>query len=389
MQIRTLIPVLMFSVALIGSNSMLLSPVLQDVAYTLATDAISVSWAMASYGAATALSSLLLGGLIDRYGASFILFPVMVLLAAGLLLAGLSQSLWQLCLAQVLAGIAAGVLLPAIYTVAARSGGTVLGARNLSRVLAGWSISLVAGVPVSALLADLWSWRVSYLALLVIAVAILPLLRALQREVGRNEAAVGARYPLKTLNIRGIPELMLIQLLFMTSFYGVYTFFADALRNLHDLSASSVSLVVIVYGMGFGIASFAVGAVMRWGATRVLLGMFTLGVLNYGIMSAAIQNLESAVVVAFIWGAINHLIVNLVVFLMTRCDQQATGSIVALSSTMTYMGAFIGPLLAGVLLQYAGISMVMGAASMMLLVATILLGLFCRSHQGATLMQEG
>ena len=41
----------------------------------------------------------------------------------------------------------------------------------LGRVLTGWSVSLVVGVPASALIADLAGWRASFLALAALAAA--------------------------------------------------------------------------------------------------------------------------------------------------------------------------------------------------------------------------
>lgn len=388
MQARTLIPVLMLSIALIGSNSMLLSPVLQDVAQSLATDAVSISQAMAAYGAATAISALLLGGLIDRFGAPFVILPAMALLATGMLCSAISQTLWQLCLAQVLAGIAAGLLLPSIYTVATRSGDAEQGAKSLSKVMTGWSISLVAGIPFSALVSDLFNWRVSYLLLLVITVVLLPVLRRLQRYSAPAGSATVSRYPLKTLAINGVPVLMFIQLLFMGAFYGVYAFLADALRSLHDLSAAMASLVVIAYGAGFGLASFAAGLSRRGSPSGVLLVMLSMAALVYALMPLAIESLIGALAMAFIWGSVNHFIVNLVVMQMSRCDAQSTGSILALSSAMAYLGAFAGPLLAGLLLQAGGIGWVLEGAAAALMLAVLAL-LVTRQRRAAAHQPAG
>jgi predicted MFS family arabinose efflux permease len=66
---RRTIRLLLLGVAVVGSNSLALNPVLADVAAELGTGPVEVARASAAYGAATALAALGLGGLIDRVGA--------------------------------------------------------------------------------------------------------------------------------------------------------------------------------------------------------------------------------------------------------------------------------------------------------------------------------
>ena len=73
----------------------------------------------------------------------------MLALIAALLLSAAALHWLALTLAQAVAGMAAGVILPAAYgsaSLIAQPGQ----ARTLGRVIAGWSVSLVAGVPLSA-----------------------------------------------------------------------------------------------------------------------------------------------------------------------------------------------------------------------------------------------
>ena len=70
--------------------------------------------------------------------------------------------------------MAAGVILPAAYGSASLIAQPGQEARTLGRVIAGWSVSLVAGVPLSALISDAIGWRATYGVLaLCAAVALL------------------------------------------------------------------------------------------------------------------------------------------------------------------------------------------------------------------------
>ena len=77
--------ILMLGVAVVGSNSLALSPILNDVAADLAATPIAVARANAAYGGATALSALCLGPAVDRLGPGPILVRGLVVLAAAML----------------------------------------------------------------------------------------------------------------------------------------------------------------------------------------------------------------------------------------------------------------------------------------------------------------
>jgi predicted MFS family arabinose efflux permease len=187
-----LVLLLMLGVAVVGSNSLALSPILNDVAADLAATPVEVARASAAYGGATALSALGLGPLVDRLGARLVLVRGLAVLAAAMLASAAAPHWAALAGAQALAGAAAGVVLPATYALATAVAPEGRGAEVLGRVLTGWSVSLVAGVPLSALLASVASWRASYLALAV-PLAVAAWLLSRQALPARVEATQLAR----------------------------------------------------------------------------------------------------------------------------------------------------------------------------------------------------
>ncbi|KAG1440386.1 hypothetical protein G6F57_019045 [Rhizopus arrhizus] len=152
------VPALMFAVSVVGSNGLALSPILSDVARSFSTSALTISTAISAYGAATAASAFFLAARIDRIGIRRALLGAMVALIAALILSAAAPHWIVLTLAQALAGAAAGVILPAADGSASLVAPPGQEARTLGRVIAGWSVSLVAGVPLSALISDAVGW---------------------------------------------------------------------------------------------------------------------------------------------------------------------------------------------------------------------------------------
>lgn len=361
--------ILLLGVVAIGSNALILSPILSDVAATFEVGVRTVSYAISAYGGATALSALFLGGAIDRLGARTVLISGGALLVVATAASAAAPHWTVLLMAQVAAGIAAGVMLPAIYATATHAGGPEGGARLLGRVLSGWAISLVAGIPLSALIADQFGWRATFWGLSTLSAVILPGFARLPapapRSTGRR-AGIGA-----ALRVPGVVRLLAVQFLFMTAFYGLYAFWGDHLRAALGIEAGGVGIVVLVYGLGFGAATVADTLIDRWGPARMLPILLLGAAAIYMAMIPATRTMAGTASIAFLWGFANHFIINVVVLDLSRRDEALRGAVLGLNSAITYAGAFAGPLSFGVLYAASGFAPIAGAAALATILATV------------------
>ena len=163
----------------------------------------------------------------------------LLLLAFGLGGSAAGPALPFLVATQLLVGIAAGIALPAIYTLAAIVAPAGRESETIGLVLTGWTLSMVAGVPLSAAIADFAGWRVIFL---VVAAAALIAWAAVRMAVVRD-APQAAASPLTALSVRGAAPLLFACAAFMAAFYGVYGYIGDHLHAALDCpSAPTASL---------------------------------------------------------------------------------------------------------------------------------------------------
>lgn len=358
--------VLLIGVAVIGSNSFVLSPLLPDIARDFGADPVSVARAIAAYGGATAVSALLLAPLIDRYGVRRCFVAAGALMAMGLVGSALARSVLALGAAQAVAGLAAGLMLPAIYAAATRLDTEARGARTLGRVLIGWSISLVAGVPISALIAERFGWQAPFTVLAVV-IALASVGSARMESVERPGAGgpPGGFAPFAVARLPTVPRLLGVQFCFMLAFFAAYAFLFDHLRGTLGLSAATAGLVVLAYGLGFGCAAFADGVVDRMGARRTLPPALAIVAATYFVMPAATWSVAGALAAAFVWGFANHFVVNVVVLLLGRAGGDRRGAALGLNTAVTYAGALVGPVAAGAAYSafaFTGVALLAAAA---------------------------
>lgn len=372
--IRSSIPpfafVLTASISVIGSNSLVLGPISPDVAHSLGASVSTVMHASATFGLGTAASATFLGRLIDRYGAQRMLAGALLLLAIGLGCSAMAPALALLVVAQFFVGIAAGVALPAIYTLAAVVAPAGRESETIGLVLTGWTLSMVAGVPLSALIANLVGWRTVYLTVAIAALVACAIVK--WAEVGEETTAGSMPSPVAALRISGVMPLLAACAAFMASFYGVYGYVGDHLHSALGRSVSANGLVAVAYGLGFGGAALLNRIIDRLGPGKLLPLIFLAVAGVYVAMAAASVSYAAMLAVMFLWGLANHLGVNLLIMRLTALAPSLRGSIMGLYSGVTYLALFAGTIGFGAVYDKAGFSILPLAAAGLVLLAACL-----------------
>ena len=214
--------VLMCAIGVVGSNSLVLSPIAADVAGAFdGKTASDVMLASAVYGAATAVSALVLAPHADQIGLKRALVLALLILVAALLTSAFAPTLGALTLAQGLAGLGAGLALPATYGLAADVAPKGQESATLGKVLTGWTLSLVAGVSFAAVLAEMLHWRAVFGLMAAMSAGLIVLIWRMQ--VAERPAAQAVS-PFKAFRVQGLLPILLAVVAFMSAFYGLYAF---------------------------------------------------------------------------------------------------------------------------------------------------------------------
>ncbi|WP_331374769.1 MFS transporter [Sinorhizobium chiapasense] len=371
--------VLTTCIGVIGSNSLALGPIAPEVARSLGADVPAVMTASGAFGLGTAASAVFLGRLIDRHGPRRMLAAALILLAAGLGGSAAAPALPLLVAFQLIVGIAAGVALPSIYTLASIIAPAGRESETIGLVLTGWTLSMVAGVPLSAAIADFAGWRTVYI---VVATATLVACAAVRFVAGTEDAVtddsggrqvggVRATSPLAALGVRGVAPLLSACAVFMAAFYGVYAYIGDHLHAALGLPVSANGLVAVSYGFGFGGAAFLDRLIDRFGAGRLLPLIFLAVAGVYVAMAAASGSYVAILAVVFLWGLANHFGLNVLIMRLTALDAARRGAIMGLNSGVTYLALFAGTIGFGAAYAGSGFFMLPLAAAGLMLAAAL------------------
>ena len=354
-------------IAVIGSNSLGLGPIAPEVAESLGSSVSSVMTAAAAFGLGTATSALFLARHIDRIGARRMLQFALALLAAALVLSALSPNVVVLVASQLIAGIASGVALPAIYSSAAAVAPPGRESRTIGVVLTGWTLSMVAGVSLSAVLADVVHWRAVFVAIAALALAAIAMIST--SKYHETLASQSAPFPLEALKIQGTKPLLIACGAFMAAFYGMYGYLGDYLHNGLGQAVSANGLAALVYGFGFGAATLLDNVVDRLGAKRVMpIAFLGTGTVYVG-MTLFGESFTALLIAVFLWGLANHFGLNVLIMRLSAIDPARRGTIMGLNSAVTYLAGFVGTAAFGPLHASFGFATSALVAAMLMLIA--------------------
>ena len=355
-------------IAVIGSNSLVLGPIAPAVASSFATSVQMVMIAAAAFGLGTSASALFLARYIDRVGARRMLQGALLLLAIALVASAAAPTVAMLVVAQSVAGIAAGIAMPAIYASAAAIAPPGRESGTIGVVLTGWTLSMVAGVSLSAVLADLVHWRAVFAAVALLAMLALAGLTITSLSDARKSGP--APTPLEALGIPGIVPLLIACAAFMTAFYGVYGYLGDHLHSGLGKPVSANGWAALAYGIGFGTAALLDGVIDRLGARRVMPFAYLLVAAVYVAIAVTSGSFGLTLAMVAVWGLANHFGLNVLVMRLSALDPSRRGTIMGLNSAVTYLAVFVGTTGFGPLYASFGFATCAMVASALMLIAS-------------------
>ncbi|WP_067467158.1 Cmx/CmrA family chloramphenicol efflux MFS transporter [Actinomadura macra] len=331
-----------------GTSEFMLAGLLPDIALDHGVSVGTAGLLTSAFAIGMVAGAPLMAGAARGWPPRVSLFGFVCLFLAAHVLGAVTGSFAVLCVTRVVAALAnAGFLAVALTTAAGlvppgRKG------RALAVLLSGTTIATIAGVPGGALLGAWFGWRATFWA---VAVLCLPsafgVLRAGSVRTGRSDL----RAELAQLRRPRLGLVMLLGALVNAATFGSFTFLAPVVTDVAGLGTLSVSVVLVLFGLGSFVGVTVAGRlsdqrpglVVATGGPLLFLGWVALGV-SAGSPGALL-------VLAFVQGALSFALGST---LIARVLYEAAGAPTMAGSYATAalnVGAAAGPLIAATTLD--------------------------------------
>lgn len=298
-----------------------------------------------------------------------LLLSATVILANGI--AVMAESFNVLLIGRIILGVGVG----GFWSFAIPSGRRLVpeeqGARAISLITAGVAVGTVAGVPAGAFIGDLFGWRMAFTLNAVMALVIF-VLQWIALPSLPAQQSIGLRAMLGVTKVPGIRYALIIGVFMAGGHFAAYTYLEPWLRFDLHLSASSISLLLMGYGIAGLIGTLASEFTVReFGVKRAFMLNMLLLSLSVLVLSTFHVPLALASALVILWGlAFGALPVCLNIWTYQASPALfETGSalLVCVFQTSLALGALFG----GVLADNAGVSSAFLLGGVLTLLAAI------------------
>ncbi|MEN3161990.1 MFS transporter [Tistrella mobilis] len=369
---------LIAAVAGIGTEAFAVAPLLIDIARDFDMAATDAAFAISAYGLAVAVSAPLFGLFAGHLPRRRLIAAGMVIATIAGIVAATAQSFGMLLAARMLSGLACGAVLPTIYAYVGDMVPFAARGRVMGRVMFGWAITMVTGVPLAGIAAEHLGWRgtltAAALIILVLAVAVLRLPQPPARtatgpaagghdNAGGHDAAGFLARLRHAVTRPGVAALLATNLANMVSFYGIYAYVGTALRNLEGSGAAAAGAIVLWYGVGLAGSTLNARLVDRVGKDRALTVALAVLAVDMVAMSQSLGRPVAFEATLILWGLAQGTVVTALNTLATERAGTARGLVMALTSAVTYLGISTGTAVLGLVMAAHGFAAVGLAAA--------------------------
>jgi predicted MFS family arabinose efflux permease len=345
-------------------------PVIPQIASGLSVEPATAALLSTAFTLPYALIQPVLGALADMFSKSRLMLLCLLVLTAAALAAGMAPNFEMLLAARVVAGFAAGGVVPIAFAMVGDNVPFAQRQVAMGRILFAVMTGNLLGASGAGVIGDLLGWRGVFFGTGILGVIVL----AAAIPGFRGFAEAPGRFDLSTLgpNYRAILSNPLAKICFGAVFcealfmYGVFPYMATMLHAAGETRASIAGVVLAGFGIGGTAYTLLVSVlVTRLGERRLMrAGGIAIG---FCLLIIALQVPWPVEFANFVLLGFGFYMLHAVIQIYaSELAPAARGSAMALHSFFFFLGQAVGPIVYGIGLSNGHITpvLVVGAAVM-------------------------
>ena len=260
------------------------------------------------------------------------------------------------------------------FTVAAASVSKEEAPKAVSKVLIGVSAGMVVGVPIASFIASVSSLQMSMgFFAIVNAIAFIATLFLVPSMPVEEKLSYGTQISVLKKSITWLSIVTVI--LLNSAVFGVFSYFAEYLKTVTNMSSNTISLMLFVYGGANIIGNMVAGKLLTNNANKLVASFpFLLGVVYILFFLFGQLTLPMAFI-TFIWGILGGIGGNINQYWIMSSAPEAPDFANGLFISSCNIGTTFGTAVGGLFLSEMGTQYVVlvGFLSLILSLVTILL----------------
>jgi predicted MFS family arabinose efflux permease len=309
----------------IGTTEFVIVGLIPTIAASLGVSVPSAGLLVSLYALGVAVGAPVLTALTGRVPRKQLLLGLMALFTVGNLVAWMAPGYTALMAARVLTGLAHGVFFSIGSTIATSLVPKEKAASAIALMFTGLTVALVTGVPLGTFIGQHFGWQATFLAVSLLGVVAMVGSWIL---VPSNIAGSKPSSLLTQLAVLKKPRQLLVYAMTTLGYGGsfiAFTYLAPILQEVSGFAASSVSLVMLVYGVSVAAGNIWGGKLAdRKGPLPALQIVFALLALVLLVLTFTAPNKWLVLATVLAWGAVAFgNVPGLQVYVVQRAERDA------------------------------------------------------------------
>ncbi|MCY9187894.1 MFS transporter [Bacillus mojavensis] len=336
-----------------GSEELVISPLLPDLADAFNSDVSVLALSISIYGIMIFIGAPLLVPLGDKYSRELSLMLGLVIFIIGTVICALAHNIFFFFLGRALSGLAAGAFVPTAYAVVGDRVPYTYRGKVMGLIVSSWSLALIFGVPIGSFIGGVlhWRWTFWIFALMGALVVLLILFEMRRHNDNKNSSLEEKEEPAGTfrdaLKVPRVPVYIIITFCNMIGFYGMYSFLGSYLQDVFAGGNTAAGLFIMIYGIGFSMSVITGKIADRIGKMRSLVIALAVISVLLACIAYAPASMPLLIIILFIWGLMQSLTVTLLSTILSDCSERHRGKIMAFYSLASNLAVTLGSALMG------------------------------------------
>lgn len=331
----------------IGTTEFVTMGLLPDVAASIDRDIPTTAHIISAYAVGVVVGAPLIVSFGARFPKRALLLWLLAAVAVGNVFTAVASGYVPVLLARFVAGLPHGAYFGVASLVAASLVPAGRQGRAIAMVMMGLSAATVAGVPASAWLGQLWSWRAAYALVVVIALVAGLLVIAFVPPLPGDPGA-SVRGELVALRNPAVIAALLTGVVGFGGLFAMYSYIAPIVTDVVELPASAIPVFLLAFGVGSVVGTWFAGRLADWNNVVQVIGGLSATVVVLLVFHRLIEFAPAVLVGVFLIGALGSIMaVGLQIRLMNAAgDAQMLGAALnhASLNVANGLGAWLGGL---------------------------------------------
>jgi multidrug resistance protein len=328
------------------------------------------------YALGVMIGAPVLTSLTSRMSRKSLLLWVMVVFIIGNSIAAAATHISVLLFARVVSALVHGVFMSIGSTIAADLVTEDRRASAISMMFTGLTVATVTGVPLGTLIGQQLGWRIAFVAIVVVGIiALIATVLLIPSDLRKGKQTTW-RDQVQLITNGRLLLIFIITALGYGGTFVVFTYLAPLLQEISGFKASTVAIILLVYGIAIAIGNMLGGKLANKKPIKALFFMFLVQAIVLFVFSITAPFPVAALITVFFMGLFAFMNVPglqvYVVMLAERFVPSAVDVASAINIAAFNAGIALGSYLGGAITDSIGLIHTPWIGGLMVVAAIIL-----------------